>query len=131
MAEDRQKEDEGGFDLSGLFSTEEYKKGDVSIKQEVGEQLNKYLLRGAGYLITTVLGGLIVVAWNMNSDLNEVKGKISAPDKYLETIDERLNKLEKENNDLREKNFQLQIDKMKLELESKSKTGDGNKSRKP
>ncbi len=104
-----------------LFSTDEYTRGDTSIRQQVGEQLNKYLLKGAGYLLTTILGGLIVIVWNLKSEVSEVKGKISTPDKYLETIDDRLNKLEDENNELQSKNYQLEIDKMKLEIELKNK----------
>ncbi|MCO6499592.1 MAG: hypothetical protein J5I47_04335 [Vicingus serpentipes] len=111
---------------SGLFSTEEYKKGDVKIKQEIGEQLNKYLLKGAGYLITTVLGGVIVVVWGMRGEISEIKGKLAVPDKYLEIVDKRLSKLEKENNELQTINYQLEIDKVKLEFELKNKNKNGN-----
>jgi len=103
-----------------LFSTEEYTRGDTSIGQKVGEELNKYLLKGAGYLVTTILGGLIVIVWNLKGEISEVKGKVSTPDKYLETIDNRLNKLESENNELQSKNYKLEIDKMKLEIELKN-----------
>jgi hypothetical protein len=103
-----------------LFSTDDYTKGDVKIRHQIGEQLNKYLLRGAGYLLTTILGGLIVVVWTLKGDISEVKGKVSTPDKYLETIDGRLNRLEIENKELQSKNYQLEIDKLKLELELKN-----------
>jgi predicted nuclease with TOPRIM domain len=103
-----------------LFSTDDYTKGDVKIRQEIGEQLNKYLLRGAGYLLTTILGGLIVVVWTLKGDISEVKGKVSTPDKYLETIDGRLNKLETENKELQSRNYQLEIEKLKLEIELKN-----------
>jgi hypothetical protein len=120
MAETQTTEDSSQQEAT-LFSTEEYTRGDTSIRQQVGEQLNKYLLKGAGYLVTTILGGLIVIVWNLKADISEVKGKISTPDKYLETIDNRLNKLENENNELQSKNYQLEIDKMKLEIELKNK----------
>lgn len=120
MAETQITEDTAQ-DRPPLFSTEEYTRGDTRIQQHVGEQLNKYLLKGAGYLLTTILGGLIVVVWNLKSDISEVKGKISTPDKYLETIDSRLNKFETENNELQSKNYQLEIQKMKLEIELKNK----------
>jgi len=109
-------------DRPPLFSTELYARGDTRtrIQQHIGEQLNKYLLKGAGYLLTTILGGIIVVVWNLKSDISEVKGKISTPDKYLETIDSRLNKFEAENNELQSKNYQLEIQKMKLEIELKN-----------
>lgn len=100
-----------------LFSTEEYAKGDIKIQQQIGEQLNKYLLRAAGYLLTTIFGALIVVVWDMKSEISEVKGRVSLPDKYLETVDSRLNRLEKENKELQTLNYQLEIKRMKLELE--------------
>ena len=115
-----QTTDENYQDRPPLFSTEEYARGDTKIQQHVGEQLNKYLLKGAGYLLTTVIGGLIVIVWNLKSDISEVKGKISVPDKFIETIDSRLTKFETKNNELQSKNYQLEIEKMKLEIELKN-----------
>ena len=109
-----------------LFSETDYEKGDVVIKKEVEsqliEKLNSYLLKGAGILISTILGGLSVIVWNMNSDLGEVKGKVSTPDTYLKTIDQRLNKLESENKVLQSKNYQLEIEKLKLNLKLEKKS---------
>jgi hypothetical protein len=113
-----------------LFSEKDYEKGDIEIKKEVEsqliEKLNSYLLKGAGILISTILGGLCVIVWNMNSDLGEVKGKVSSPDTYLKTIDQRLNKLELENKELQTKNYQLEIEKLKLNLQLEKKTKNGN-----
>ena len=102
-----------------LFSILEYEKGDIKIQKQIGEQLNKFLLKIAGYALTTILGGLVVIVWQMRSELSEVKGRVFSPDKYLETLDSRLNKLEKENNELQTNNYQLEINKMRLELEIK------------
>ena len=104
-----------------LFSTEEYTKGDITIKEAIGEQLNKLLLKGAWYLITAILGGLLVIVWGMRGEISELKGQSSRPDKYLETIDGRLNKLEKENKELQNINYQLEIKKLKLEMQLKNK----------
>jgi len=113
-----------------LFSEKDYEKGDVEIKKEVEsqliEKLNSYLLKAAGILISTILGGLSVIVWNMNSDLAEVKGKVSNPDTYLKTIDQRLNKLELENKELQSKNYQLEIEKLKLNLKLEKKVKNGN-----
>jgi|TARA_B110000090_G_C13032578_1_gene312459 hypothetical protein len=113
-----------------LFSETDYEKGDVVIKKEVEsqliEKLNSYLLKGAGILISTILGGLSVIVWNMNSDLGEVKGKVSTPDTYLKTIDQRLNKLESENKVLQSKNYQLEIEKLKLNLKLEKKVNNGS-----
>jgi len=117
---EKQTTESANQERSTLFSTDEYTRGDTTIRQQVGEQLNKYLLKGAGYLLTTILGGLMVIVWNLKSEVSEVKGKISTPDKYLETIDDRLNKLEDKNNELQYKNYQLEIDKMKLGIELKN-----------
>ena len=111
---------------TGLFSTEEYKKGDIKIREQIGEQLNKLLLKGAGYLVSTILGGLIVIVWGMRSEISEIQGQVSTPSSYLETIDERLNKFEKENKELQERNYELEINKLELELELKNKEKNGN-----
>ena len=85
------------------------------IRSAFSSLLNKVLL----YIITTVLGGIAVVVWNMKSKLNELSGKYSNPDKTIETISVRLESLEKRNNQLLKENYDSKLESLKLKLEKK------------
>lgn len=104
-----------------LFSELDYINGESTIRNKIKDELNKVQIIVAKYIFTTILGAMSVIVWNIRTELSQVQGRISSPDKYLEVLDSRLNKLEKEKNELQTHNYQLEIDKMKLELELKNK----------
>ena len=57
------------------------------------------------------------MVWNLNGDVRELNGKSSSPETIIQSINQRLEKLEESNNKLVDKNYQLEIEKMKLEFE--------------
>lgn len=106
---------------STLFSESDYINGESTIRNKIKDELNKVQIIVVKYIFTTILGAIVVIIWNMRTELSQMQGRISSPDKYLEVLDSRLNKLEKENYKLQTHNYQLEIEKMKLELELKNK----------
>lgn len=104
--------------LESFVSEKEYTRGETKVEKSISELIasefqklvNKFLI----YILTTIVGAVLVIIWNLNSKVNELNGKYSSPDKLIETIGSRLDKLEKENRDLIEKNYKLEIEKIEL-----------------
>lgn len=111
----------GNFE--SIVSEQEYTRGETTVAKTLSEMIasefqkltNKILL----YILTTIAGAGIVIIWNLNSKVSELEGKYSSPDKLIETVGSRLDKLELENKQLMERNYKLEIEK--LELKNKSK----------
>lgn len=111
----------GNFE--SIVSEKEYTRGETKVEKTLSEMVasefqkltNKILL----YILTTIAGAGVVIIWNLNSKVSELEGKYSSPDKLIETVGSRLDKLELENKQLLEKNYKLEIEK--LELKNKSK----------
>ena len=107
----------------GTIVSPQYMQGETSVQKNVLEmvanviqkQLNRFLL----YFITTILVGGFFASWTINSRVSNLEGKFSSPDKTIEAISSRLELLEKSNKELIEKNHQLEIDNLKLELSQK------------
>jgi hypothetical protein len=110
-------------DSDQIFSKTSYTLGETSVRKTLTDMIvnqfnvlmNKVLL----YIISTVLGAIAVVVWNMNSKLNELSGKYSNPDKTIESINIRLESLEKMNYKLLQENYDLKFERMKLKQEKK------------
>lgn len=105
---------------SGSIVSAKYAKGETSIEKnilemvtvEIQKQLNRFLI----YLITTILVGVVFTIWTMNSRVSQLEGKFSSPDQTIETIGNRLQLIEKSNQDLLEKNHKLEMDRLKIEI---------------
>lgn len=104
--------------LESIVSEKEYTRGETKVEKSLAEMVasefqkltNKVLL----YILTTIVGAGIVIIWNLNSKVSELEGKYSSPDKMIETVTTRLDKLEQENKELIEKNHKLEVEKLEL-----------------
>lgn len=110
---------------SVLFSDKGYREGDTitkknlegEVENQLTKQVNQYIQKAITFILGTVLGTLLILVWNLNGDIREMKGKSNSPDAVVQAINQRLEKLEDLNTKLMDKNFQLEIEKMKIELE--------------
>ena len=107
-----------------LFSDKEYKEGDTAVTQkklegevenQLTKQVNQYIQKAITFILGTVLGTVLILLWNLNGEVHEIIGKNSSPDIIIQTLSQRLDKLEEANIKLADKNFQLEIEKIKLE----------------
>lgn len=108
-----------------IILSDQYLRGETDVKKTVAEMLalemKGLLFKFGAYLLTTVAGVVIATIWTMNAKLSELEGKYSSPDKMLEIMGERLNKLEEHNQMLMKQNYALEVQKIKLELTLKNK----------
>ena len=110
-------------ELDSIVSENEYTRGEIkvekSISQIVAGEYQKLINRILSYVLTTLFGSAMIILWNLNSQVSELKGKYSSPDKTIETLTKRLDKLELENKQLVEKNQKLEIEKLESKITSK------------
>ena len=107
-----------------FFSDKEYKEGDTTVTQknlegevnnQLTKQINQYIQKAITFILGTAMGTFLILLWNLNGDVHEITGKNSSPDIIIQTLSQRLDKLEEANIKLVDKNYQLEIDKIKLE----------------
>lgn len=110
-------------DSDQIFSKSSYTLGETivgkTLSDMIGARFTELLNKALLYMITTILGGIVVVVWNVNSKISELSGKYSNPDKTIETISVRLETLEKKNNELLQENYNLKLENIKSKLEKK------------
>ena len=110
-------------DSDQIFSKSSYTTGETtvgkSLSDMIGAKFTELLNKALLYLISTILGGISVVVWNMNSKISELSGKYSNPDKTIETISIRLETLEKKNSELLQENYNLRLESLNSKLEKK------------
>jgi cell division protein FtsB len=91
---------------------------DLDFKIEF--QLTKQLMKiGAGTVVAVlfvVLGWVFGEVYSINGKVNEMSGK-NSPAFVIEEMNKKLDKLEEENNDLREKIHQQEIQKLSDEIQ--------------
>jgi predicted RNase H-like nuclease (RuvC/YqgF family) len=93
-------------------------RADVNI--EIETQLTRQLNRVAAWVISTVLaivlGGIITAIWTMNRQVGELSGKYSSPETIINHLSDRLEKMEKENDDMKAKIHEIEIQDLKDKL---------------
>lgn len=99
--------------------SEQYTRGETDVKKTVSEllalEMKALLFKFGTYLLTTVVGIVIATIWTMNAKVSELQGKGNSPDKMIEVMGERLNKIEMLNQQLMQKNYDLEVQNNKLE----------------
>ncbi len=99
-------------------------KDDIST--EIDFKLTKQLLKIGVWVISTVglllMGTIGGAVWTMNAKVNELSGKFSSPDKLIETVSNRVQLLEDENKQLKEKIHNIELQKLQNEIELLKKT---------
>ena len=93
---------------------------EVRISTQVREQIRQVFIWGASLLLAVVFGGIVSALWSNNSKINEVYGKYSSPNAFIEHLDNQLDNLQKENNSLRDKIHDLENETIKLQAQKEN-----------